>query len=338
MNPEAPPFFPTFARAHSHRRVYSRAELKRIELSVVESIRRAPRTGVPSASALPVDFAALFARLPHAHEVLDVEHVAKLVEDGREPVDGTRALIEGNRQPLCPECANGPEACEEVRGIVAGAVRRAASNRLSAVLLQSGNVVWGLIQLTLVFEAKQSSLRLRVLAERHPNIVSLIREYLCGEGYHLPLPKITEHKQWQELNSILKFDWIRDNRTRVFTEISRRWKQRHTQFEQFVHFFGYRDAKPQHQVKNMLTNCAKPVFISILSGDIVAVVLLARLEFFVPPDYYWDIFPYFAETLLKKGSDGKTYAVMRHLCQHFHERQQSLRKDVYNPIEPPRRR
>ncbi|KAG8344317.1 hypothetical protein ERJ75_001446600 [Trypanosoma vivax] len=317
MNPDAQPFVPTFAR----RRVYSRAEMRRLEPLALEAIRCAPVASSPSSPRLPADFAALLARLPYADEILNVEHVASLMRDG---------------PPSCSVCLHGPEPCNVVRETVAGVVRRAASSRLSAVLLQSGDVVQGLLQLALVFEARQSSLRLRMLAESHPMVVNRVRDFLCGEGYHLPLPKVTEHSQWQTLNSLLKFDWIRDNRTRIFTEISKKWKKRRTQFEQFVHFYEYRDARPVRRVKNMLTHCTKPVLVSLLSGDIFAVVILARLGFFVPPDYYWDIFPFFRETLLRKDRDGRLYSTMRHLCLHLAERQRAIRGDVYNPIEPPR--
>nr|CCC94142.1 conserved hypothetical protein [Trypanosoma congolense IL3000] len=338
MNPDAPSFFPTFIQPAMRRRVYSREALKRLEPLAIDMIRSSPMETCSPALRLPVGFAALLSRLPHADEVLNVKHVAMLVESGHVgPSQPCGSVARGGWQP-CQDCARGPEGCEHIRGVIAGALRQASSSRLAAVLLQSGSVIWGLIQLALAFEARQSSFRLRLLAERHPNVVPLIREYLCGEGYHMSLPKVTDHEQWRVLNATLKFDWIRDNRTRVFTEISKRWKARHTQFEQFVHFFGYRDAQPKHQVKTMLTHCAKPVFVSILSGDVVAVVLLARMGFFVPPDYYWNIFPHFAESLLRKGNDGTLYLLMRHLCLHFSVQQQALGKHVYNPIEPPPQR
>ncbi|PWV13862.1 hypothetical protein C3747_40g248 [Trypanosoma cruzi] len=343
MNPDAPAFIPTFARDSVHRRVYTRATLKNIELNVIQNISCAPLTGAHLTLRTPKDFAALL-KLPYAIEWLDVAHVVSLVRSGhrvvqkgplhRDSCDQNHGKID-NKRPRCIQCQQGRETCTLIGEVVAASVRRAASSRLGAAMLQSGDVVWGLLQLALVFDARQSSLRLRLLAERHPGVVECIRQYLCGEGYHLPLPNVTAHEQWQALNSMLKFDWIRDSRTRIFTEISKRWKKRHTQFEQFVHFFEYRDDRPLHPVKNMLTHSAKPVLVSILSGDALAVVLLARLGFFVPPDYYWEIFPFFSESLLA-GGDGEMYHLMRHLCLYFDGRQRALRRDIFNPIAPPR--
>ncbi|RNF15603.1 uncharacterized protein Tco025E_05467 [Trypanosoma conorhini] len=344
MNPDAPPFIPTFARGKASRQVYTRATLKNVELAVIESISSAPLTDAQSTLRTPTDFAALL-NLPCAIEWLDVAHVVSLVRRGQRLArnDPPHAASPGQREentrgkrPCCIQCRQGPEACPLISEVVTNSVRRATCSRLGAAMLQSGDVVWGLLQMALVFEARQSSLRLRTLAERHPEVVDRIRQYLCGEGYHLPLPSVTAHEQWQALNSMLKFDWIRDSRTRIFTEISKRWKKRHTQFEQFVHFFEYRDDRPLHPVKNMLTHSAKPVLVSVLSGDVLAVVLLARLGFFVPPDYYWDIFPFFSQALLMGNGDGQMYHLMRHLCLHLEERQRALCRDVYNPIAPPR--
>ncbi|RNF04994.1 hypothetical protein TraAM80_04832 [Trypanosoma rangeli] len=344
MNPDAPPFIPTFARAKVNRQVYTRATLKNIELTVVQSIASAPLTDAQSTLRTPTDFAALLNR-PYAIEWLDVAHVASLVRSGQRLARNVhphaasrdqREVTMRSKQPCCTQCWRGPEACSFISEVVATSVRRAACSRLGAAMLQSGDVVWSLLQMALVFEARQSSLRLRTLAEQHPAVVDRIRQYLCGEGYHLPLPSVTAHEQWQALNLMLKFDWIRDSRTRIFTEISKRWKKRHTHFEQFVHFFEYRDDRPLHPVKNMLTHSAKPVLVSVLSGDVLAVVLLARLGFFVPPDYYWDIFPFFSQALLTGDGDGQMYHLMRHLCLHLEERQRALCRDVYNPIVPPR--
>ncbi|KAH9578315.1 hypothetical protein LSM04_001880 [Trypanosoma melophagium] len=349
MNPDARPFIPTFARSQNQRQVYSRAALKEIELSVVENIRSASLAKIKLIPPAPVNFVSL-VKLPSALEFLNVDHVVTLVRSGECSTNAKTPLWSSRVQPntlssstrsVLPhpnQCQDGLEGCPIIQEVISSAVRKAASSRLGALLLQSGDVVLGLLQLALVFEARQSSLRLRLLAEQHPNVVNRIKEYLCGEGYHLPLPSVISHEDWQTLNSILKFDWIRDNRTRIFTEISKRWKKRHTQFEQFVHFFEYRDDRPLHPVKNMLTHSTTPVLVSVLSGDVMAVVLLARLGFFVPPDYYWDIFSFFAESLLPKSSDGEMYNLMRHLCLHLAERQQALRGDVFNPILPPQKK
>lgn len=344
MNPDAPPFIPTFTRAPLRRHVYSRAILKSLERDAVKAICEAPLTDVPSLSRVPVGFAALLT-LPSATEWLNVAHVQLLVRRGRRSArhdvrrDGSRdkvgAASEG-KKVSCHKCQQGPGPCAAIRDVVAAAVRRAASDRLGAALLQPGDVVRGLLQMALVFEARQSSLRLRALAERCPDVVDRVRQFLCGEGFHLPLPRVTAHQEWKTLNLMLKFDWIRDSRTRIFTEISKRWKKRHTQFEQFVYFFEYRDDRPVYPVKNMLTQSTKPVLVSVLSGDVLAVVLLARLGFFVPPDYYWDIFAFFEESLLRKSRDKRAYHLMRHLCLHLAERQSALRGDVFNPILPPR--
>lgn len=230
----------------------------------------------------------------------------------------------------CLECSQGgPRPCDALATVIHNATRFIMTQALGRFFLQAPEVVWGQIQLALVFEAKQSSLRLRMLAEKSPAIPRKVAEYLFGEGYHLALPKVTAHEEWRTAMQLLRFDAIRDNRTRVITDLSKYWKKRHTLFEQFVSFFSYRDDVPTMEVKNILTPSVKPGMVAMLTGDIVAVILLHHLGFFIPPDYYWSVFPFLGPALVEGTM---RHDVMRHLGRYYSAKQPS---DMYNPIVNP---
>lgn len=207
-------------------------------------------------------------------------------------------------------------------------------------LAQSGDTVQGLLQIELTFRFKRTNMRLQHIAHNHPNIVRLVQEYLCGEGFHIRCPPITDHILWKSLLERLRFDWIRDNKTRIFTELSKQWKKINTPFEQFCHFFFFRTARPAHECKGMLTHAQKPVIVATLTGDVDAVVQLADLGFFVPPDYYWQLLSFMVSGAIGAGYiDGPTLYAMRQVLAFLYERQEErvragTMQPTFNPLSP----
>lgn len=319
---------------------YSKQRLLSLQPAALELVARGRIVDAPPYLKIPESFARLLT-LPFALEYLNVGAASDLVQHRpcTNPLFATSSLGSGRvehdekllRNYHCLICSMGDEQpCFAVRQVLQRTTKHILSSRLSAALLQPPEVVWGLTQILLVFEAKQSSLRLRLLAERFPLVRHKVEEYLCGEGYHLPLPSVTAHEEWRRVNEILKFDAIRDNRTRIITDLSKHWKRRSTQFEQFVHFFSLRTARPVRQVKNMITHAVKSGMVAMLTGDLTALFLLHRLGFFVPPDYYWTVFPFLQQAL---GEGTLTHDVVRHVGAYLSSRQPA---DMYNPIERPR--
>lgn len=186
---------------------------------------------------------------------------------------------------------------------------------LGPFLSQSGNVVKSQLQIELAFRFKKTSIKMRQLAEKCPEVVNLVRKFLCGDGFHIQPPPVQNHDQWSMLLERLKFDWIRDNKTKIFTELSKFWKKSHTPFEQFAHFFFYRDATPTHESKGMLTHRQKPIMVATLSGDIDAVVLLCDLGFYVPPDYFWELVG------IVGSSTNAQFHEIRKILAYFYDRQ-----------------
>ena len=130
----------------------------------------------------------------------------------------------------------------------------------------------------------------------------------------------------------LKFNWIRDSLTPIYTELSKYWKKSHTPFEQFAHFLFFRDDRPCRQTKNMITHAQKPVLVAAIAGDVEAMVLLAELGFFVPPDYYWNL-PFMDAA--RKAMDPAVHATLRHLGVYYYAKMMAQRMDIFNPIDPP---
>lgn len=346
---------PLSSSSPAGRRVrYTKEQLRAIEPVAMDWIRRGGVVDSLPFLHLPVTFAPLLQQ-PFALEYVDVNSATALVEGqphhppdaavqpssssfASTPAHSTSGYLTGNeatdiRNYHCQICAQGgPEPCPALADVIRTTSKYVMSTRRGACLMQSADVVWGLLQLALVFEAKQSSMRLRLLAERHPHIVRLVAEYLCGEGYLLPLPPIIAHDEWKAMMTMLKFDAIRDNRTRIITDVSKHWKKRHTQFEQFVFFFGFRDHRPPSAtVKNVVTRSVKPGMVAMLSGDLQAMLLLHRLGFFIPPGYYWEVFPFLRQAL---GDGTLAYDVVRHLGLYLSSKQDNA--SMFNPIEPPR--
>ncbi|KAK7198841.1 hypothetical protein NESM_000850100 [Novymonas esmeraldas] len=318
---------------------YTRQELLSLRAAAMEHVARDRRVDHPPFRKIPATFAPLLT-LPFAMEYVNVDAVVQLVEHCPQtspPLSSSMSASAEDarddsaaRRFACAVCAQGgPQPCAAVHALVHRLSRRVLSTTLGAALMQPRLVVESLLRLALVFDAKQSSLRLRLLAERSPLVVHLVEEYLCGEGYHLPLPPVAAHEDWAVLNAMLKFDAVRDNKTRVITDLSKHWRRRRTQFEQFVHFFAFRDARPVRPARNMITQSVKPGMVAMLTGDTTAMYLLHRLGFFTPPDYYWTVFPFLRQAL---GDGTATYDVVRHLGLYLSAVQPA---DMYNPVERP---
>ncbi|KPI87818.1 hypothetical protein ABL78_3117 [Leptomonas seymouri] len=323
---------------------YTKQQLLSLRPAAMECIARDRIVDHPPFLKIPETFAHLL-ELPHSLEYVDVDAATRMVEHrtyvspllssfalARAEESNTIAEAEDDiahaRLYHCAICAEGgPQPCPAVQRLVQRVSKFAMSTKLGAVLMQPALVVESLLRLALVFEAKQSSIRLRLLAERSPRVVHLVEEYLCGEGYHLPLPPVTAHEEWAVMNTMLKFDAIRDNKTRIITDLSKHWKKRRTQFEQFVYFFAFRDARPARPAKNVITQSVKPGMVAMLMGDVTAVLLLHRLGFFIPPDYYWSVYPFLRQAL---GKGTLAYDVVRHLGLYFSSVQPA---DMYNPVE-----
>lgn len=318
MNPTAKEFLPSWAKSPSSlpKKVkYSKSQLKALQQPALDAVRVAPVVNFPPFRNIP---ASLVPLLEHANstEFVDFERASALVE-GATSFEHEAAL-----NFYCVQCAAGPQPCHSISEIITNVRRREQQTVLGAFLFQPGHVVMGLVQLRLVFDSKKSSIGMRKLQERAPKAVSKIKEFLCGEGFHIPPPAVTAHEQWKVLNQKLKFDWIRDSKTVVYTELSKYWKKSHTQFEQFAHFLFFRDDVPSQRTRNMITHAQKPIIVSVLAGDLEALVMLSELGFFVPPDYYWS-FPFFKDT----AADPKLAAVLRHLCVYYYQKN-SERSDI----------
>lgn len=216
----------------------------------------------------------------------------------------------------CVTCASNNKPCASVQLIIDNVMRHERQSALGAFFMQNPAVVGYSLLVLQVFEGKRTSMRMRTLKEKCPKVPGIVKQFLCGDGFHIPPPSIAAHEKWQVLLERLKFTWIRDNRTRIYTELSRNWKRTHSPFEQFMHFYFFRTAMPFHKTKGMLLHRQKPVIIACLAGDIEAVVLLCELGFEVPSDLLWERLPYFKEYL-----DPKVYCVLRHLCVHYYRAQ-----------------
>lgn len=335
MNPSAKEFVPKWVQVSplvrpTNKFRYTKEAMKALQLKVEDSIRQGPVTDFPPFKAIPQSL-QYYLTLRHYIEFIDIDHATAVVE-GSSAHQNDPAM-----NFYCVQCSKGPHACAAIADIVVNIRRREKENVLGAFLFQPGRVVMGLVEMLLVFESKKSSLRMRMLKEKAPKAIQLVKEYLCGEGFHIPAPPVTAHDQWRVLMQKLKFDFIRDSRTIIFTELSKYWKKSHTQFEQFAHFLHFRDDVPTHRTKNMITHSQKPVIVAALSGDVDALVMLSELGFFVPPDYYWT-FPFFKEA----SRDEKTMSVLRHLCVYYYQRQseRNTRNEggsspIQRPISPP---
>ncbi|KAG5469306.1 hypothetical protein LSCM1_02521 [Leishmania martiniquensis] len=322
---------------------YSKQQLLSLRAAAIQQVMCGRVVEHPQLLKIPESFAPLL-ELPFAVEYVHTDAAVQLVEHRRResPPSSSSSNSVAHSEHLaaeasarlfpCDVCSQGgPHPCPAIQQILQRVTRQVMTTTLGAALIQPALVVESLLRLALVFDAKQSSLRLRMLAQKSPRVVHLVEEYLCGEGYHLPLPPVTAHEDWVTLNGILKFDAIRNNETRVITDLSKHWKKRRTPFEQFIFFFAFRDARPVRPAKNIITSSVKPGMVAMLTGDVRAMILLHRLGFFIPPDYYWTVFPFLRQAL---GEGTLTYDAVRHLGLYLSSAQSA---DMYNPVERPTR-
>ncbi|CCW63055.1 unnamed protein product [Phytomonas sp. EM1] len=345
---------------------YTRAELLQVQKAVLQDVAQGPIVDMPPFKGVPL-LLTPFLKLAYALEYIDVEaSIARARDAGTQGheipcgvsvmatgvspasvmpssspflidsvVDQKRAKNNnthshdhcGVRTHPCLICMQGCSPCPMLSTLLRQITQQLLRARLSACLLQSNEVVWAQLQLALVFEAKKSSLRMRLLAEKHPEVVRKVAEYLYGEGYHLRLPAVTAHDEWTQLMKMLKYDAIRDNATRIKTDLSKRWRRYHTPFEQFVFFFSFRDDRPNGAVRNVVTRSVKPGMVAILTGDLVAMYLLHKLGFFIPPDYYWEVFPFMKRSV---GKHAAPQVLVRHFALYLSSKQCP---DIYNPVE-----
>jgi hypothetical protein len=339
MNPSASAFVPKWVKTppvQPRKARFTKAELKAIQAPALQSVAREPRVAIPPFHGVPASLQS-YLNLRNYIEFVDIEAATRIVETVSptlNPLPTPPSEKPTFNDPVmdyyCVQCSKGPQPCGPIGEIVRGVRRREQQNLLGAFLFQQGEVVMGQVATLLVFDSKRSSMRMRKLKEQCPQAIKIIKEFLCGEGFHIPPPPVTAHDQWRTLNQMLKFDSIRDSKTIIYTELSKYWKKSHTPFEQFAHFLFYRDDAPAHRSKNMITHAQKPVLVAVLSGDLDAVVMLSELGFFVPPDYYWS-FPFFKDAL----RDARMYNVMRHLCIYYYQKQSERGESKnFKPISP----
>jgi len=218
-----------------------------------------------------------------------------------------------HKRAVADMCSAAP--CDAIQEIVDSVVAEERAKH-GAFLLQDPQAIFGQVELQLVFDSPSTTRRMRAFKEQCPAAVARIKQFLCGPGFHSAPPKANNDDAWNALLSRLRFDAIRDNRTPIYTELSKHWKKRHTPFEQFAHFLSFRDSMPVHFTLNMLTHGQKPALVAALCGDTTAFVLLARLGFAIPSDVQWERTPFMRDTL-----DTRRHAVLRHLNTYFFRRQ-----------------
>ena len=298
LNPSANAFVPSWA---SSRKRYTNQQLCSLRTHSLQTLKDAGWTAAGPFNRLPGPVADVIASCPRSFEFIDM--------------DAAGAIMEGSKPKAVVVLPPTVVLDEDVRTeqLVLATRKRCNGYVLGPFLSQNGNVVRGLLQIEMAFKFKKTSVKMRQLGES-PNIISIVREYLCGEGFHVQAPAVHNHEHWAMLMERLKFDWIRDNRTKIFTELSKFWKKSNTPFEQFVHFFFYRDSEPNHESKGMLTHRQKPIMVATLAGDVDAVVLLCDLGFYIPPDYFWELVG------ILGSSTNPQFQELRRVLVHFYRK------------------
>ena len=330
FNPSAAEFTPTWLkRPHVLRR--TNQEMRCIKDVVLLHIQHEGSTSHPPYRDIPVTLVP-YLSLPRYFEYIDMENATKLVEGSRRI--GTIVEEDPAAKYFCTQCANSSLGCDIIRCIISAARKRIQQcMKGGSFLCQGADVVFSLVQLKLVFESKRTSLKLRHVAIHYPSVVRLVEDFLCGEGFHIPAPALVKHEEWRNLLEITRFDYIRDNRTRILSETSKYWKKSNSAFEQFAYFLNMRDAVPLQHTKGLLTHAQKPVLVAALVGDIEATVILCDLGFFVPPDYFWGTFNFLKE---KFEEDPIRFGVLRHLLVYYFQQSCLSGVEKFNPIPPPK--
>jgi hypothetical protein len=301
---------------------YTRQEMQRVLVEVQGVLQLAaqtqPRLSFPPFHGIPQSFAKYFEVRCHVDFInwdSPLLLPPKPLPTPSGAADPTQlAPIQGS--VVCATCsALDQTSCLSIADLVKR-VRHQEKNAGGGFLTQGGEVVLSSLAVLLAFEHRKTSMRMKRLAEKYPQTKRLVHQFLCGEGFHIPPPPLGNDEAWGRMLRRLKFDYIRDNRTKIYTELSKNWKKGHTQFEQFVHFAYYRDAVTAWPTKAMITHSQKPILVACITGDIDAMILLAELGYFVPSDAFWDILPYFGQL------DEATYFTLRHLCLYYFKKQQ----------------
>jgi len=320
LNPNANTFVPSWLRRAEKRR-YSRADLLKLRNVGNQRIRNSGVVDSPPFTRVPKSVLPLLA-LRNFQEFVDVDALSSLVSD----LHPTNDL--GNR--YCLNCSRGPQPCPAVADAIDTVRTRLRSTRLGAFVQQGWLVVSTEVLLQLVFYSKVSKIALRGVAQRAPKVVQLVRSFLTGaEKPAVRTPAVTDHGEWNALMALLSFDAIRDNRTKLYTDISRNWIRSRTPFEQFAHFLYFCEARPIHPVRNMLINAQKPTMVAVLTQNSDAFVALADLGFLIPPDFYWDL-PIFSPP---PTNDVYVNECLRHLGVFFYQVQSRVKPTLVLPIQ-----
>jgi hypothetical protein len=221
-------------------------------------------------------------------------------------------------------------ACAQIQELVKNVVQ--AQRKTNAVfLLQNPVSVFGMMRLAALFDgtwlaqaeqraAKRSGSRPQVATRQaaaiarlrqlsaSDKVVSRVRAFLCGDGFHLSCPKPTDDALWTALTHLLRFDLILEQRTPFYAELSHAWRRRHTPFEQFSHILFWRDEVPYYATTSLVTHAEMPLAVATAAGDVDAVVLLGHLGFPALPDSVQWGFPFMNEI-----EPPVRRAVLRHL-------------------------
>lgn len=156
---------------------------------------------------------------------------------------------------------------------------------------------------------------------RYPaSLCRLVLTFLCAEeGFHLLAPAsgtTTGEAQYAMYMTLLGFDRLRDNSTPVYTQLSQRWRLFTPPSLQFQYFLKFRDWEPPEGVTGMLVHRQKPVLAACITLNVVALVVLAKLRFWIVPDSW---FVRGSPLLSYWDSSVDALRCFENLCDHFME-------------------
>lgn len=319
------------------RRVYSRSQLLSLrrqsvnlllsDLVLLEPYGLVPRRFEALASTASAPSTSPRSRVAY-EELLDGRSAAQLASD---------CTGSSTRDYWCPVCSAATSKdstpCEYIRllrqRLQSQLAEKVCTSNAIQCLLQPPEVFQNLLLLSLASEHKRGSARLRWMSEEHPTVLQRIRTFLCGEEDYVPLPAVTDHTAWKEMMELMGLDSVRDNRTRILTDLSKHWKRRTTPYEQFVFFYDFKNHSPPAPTKNIVTLSVKPGMVAMLRMDVVAMYLLHHHNFFIPEDHYWDVFRYLDTAVVER----RLYNEVRHFGLFLSGTQRGL--SLFSPIEQP---
>lgn len=204
-------------------------------------------------------------------------------------------------------------ACTQMSELIRNSLKASRSNGLT-FLAQNPDVVFGQIRMSIVFDAQRGAPKFRG-GKIPANVIERIRTFVCGEGFHFPVPAQKDDAIWLKFTSALKFDLILENQAPLFAELGKFWKRTHSPFQKFVHLLFWRDELPPARNKNMIGHYQMPVVVACTAGDVDAAILLMHLRFHVlQDDFLWN-FPFM------KNLEPIKHAVLRHVCRYFYRKQ-----------------